>query len=93
MEKADYLGTLIRQGIHEPALVGRHKNLAMFHKGRDVIVKAEAHGKVRERLAFISGQDRAIQIKSYQRRGTIVCEGASESEQLAGAAGLKISTA
>jgi hypothetical protein len=44
MEEADYLRALIRQGIHEPALIRWHPDFSGFKDGRNVVMETEAHG-------------------------------------------------
>jgi hypothetical protein len=43
MEETDYFRALIRQGIHEATLVGRHPNFAAFEHGRNVVMETEFH--------------------------------------------------
>ena len=49
MEKANNFGAVIRQGIHEPPLVGWHPDLAVNQDGGNVIVKPKPHQNFRMR--------------------------------------------
>ena len=43
MEKADHLGAVVGQGIHETPLKGGHSDLLTFPYSGDVIMEAKTH--------------------------------------------------
>jgi hypothetical protein len=43
MEKADHFRAVVRQGLHEPALVSGHADPAAFKDGGDVVMETETH--------------------------------------------------